>query len=720
MKKKCAIILLILMALGIAATVAACSPAVEIASVAISENSGEYKTRYIVGEDLDITGIVLTVTRTDGEVYEVYATDVRQDLVILNFSTAVPTDRLSVVLEYRGAATSYDISVVTEEVGTTRYDVTFDSMGGTEVEPQNIVEYGYASEPEPAPTRDGYRFMGWYTERTYNNQFNFQTARITGDITLYARWARLYTIYFYSDDGVTLVTSREVEAGGTLSDIPAVPSRDGYDAAWSRSVFANINTDVTVYAVYTRQTFDVTFCYRDADGRTLNTLRVFEGVEYGTDLWEEEAAAIAAITDAVPDTVGNSVFTGTWSNEASLRNVTSDIIAEAQFAAARYTVTYYWNYPDDYAGEDFGAEYGEAAEVTYNTPIRTAPEDPSLEGYRFDGWFTQTGAVTRWDFTNGLVTRDMSLYAGWTKLYTVSRYVPSELFPPEDGTVTTEHNGREYRLYSVSSVPSGGSDPLGEVPALTGYTGAWYFVNGDAATQSGLTAITADITLFADYEKIVYNVTFYEYDRVTVAEIQRVAYMDYASPASVTPSRTGYTFAGWDYDFDTPVTASINIYPTYTANAYTVRFFADDTDAAYTDVTVIYGDVVGLITPDRRQGYRFDGWLTARDGVTEWADSVVLTAETLAEHGVIASAEDFDFAPDAVVLRLYAGWVMQFSVIFLDAEGGGIEGSDLSLDAGHVPQKDEEFRIGGWLFTIADADAKQIHTVIATRESSEE
>ena len=47
-------------------------------------------------------------------------------------------------------------------------------------------------------------------------------------------------------------------------------------------------------------------------------------------------------------------------------------------------------------------------------------------------------------------------------------------------------------------------------------------------------------------------------------------------------------------------------------------------------------------------------------------------------------------------------------------------GGYLSLDAGHVPQKDEEFRIGGWLFTIADADAKQIHTVIATRESSEE
>ena len=54
--------------------------------------------------------------------------------------------------------------------------------------------------------------------------------------------------------------------------------------------------------------------------------------------------------------------------------------------------------------------------------------------------------------------------------------------------------------------------------------------------------------------------------------------------------------------------------------------------------------------------------------------------------------------------------------IHLESDEVDTIGGYLSLDAGHVPQKDEEFRIAGWLFTIADADAKQIHTVIARRD----
>ena len=432
MKNKCALILLILLSLGIIAATVACSPAVEIASIAISEKSGDFKTEYLVGEELNIDGIALTVTRTDGEVYDVYATDIRQDLRILNFSTEKPTDRLSVVLEYKGVSTSYDIVVKTVEAGTVRYTVSFDSMGGSEVKSQSVIEYGRAAEPE-TPVREGYRFIGWYTENTFNNQFNFATAQITADTVLYARWARLYTISFYSDDLTTLITTREVEAGGTLSDIPTVPARDGYDASWSRTVFTNINQDVTVYAQYVRQTFTVTFSYRDEDGRTLREVGRIENVPYGTDLIATQSDRIDAFTAAVPEIVGNRRFTGSWdsASASALRYVTADIYAEAAFNTISYTVVYYWNYPDG-TGET-GAVYGDSVQVTYNTPIRTAPADPSLDGYRFDGWFRQSGARDKWDFTNDLVTADTALYAGWTKLYKVSRYVPSSIIVPEEG-----------------------------------------------------------------------------------------------------------------------------------------------------------------------------------------------------------------------------------------------------------------------------------------------
>ena len=42
-------------------------------------------------------------------------------------------------------------------------------------------------------------------------------------------------------------------------------------------------------------------------------------------------------------------------------------------------------------------------------------------------------------------------------------------------------------------------------------------------------------------------------------------------------------------------------------------------------------------------------------------------------------------------------------------------GGYLSLGAGHVPQQGEEFTLDGWTFTIADADAKQIHKVRVRR-----
>lgn len=63
------------------------------------------------------------------------------------------------------------------------YTVSFQSNGGSAVESQQIEEDGSASEP-PVPSREGYRFIGWYFG---GEPYNFQLP-ITGDITLEAVW----------------------------------------------------------------------------------------------------------------------------------------------------------------------------------------------------------------------------------------------------------------------------------------------------------------------------------------------------------------------------------------------------------------------------------------------------------------------------------------------------------------------------------------------------
>ncbi len=54
--------------------------------------------------------------------------------------------------------------------------------------------------------------------------------------------------------------------------------------------------------------------------------------------------------------------------------------------------------------------------------------------------------------------------------------------------------------------------------------------------------------------------------------------------------------------------------------------------------------------------------------------------------------------------------------IHLESDEVDTIGGYLSIEAGHVPQKGEQFRIAGWIFSVTDADAKQIHTVLAERE----
>ena len=69
---------------------------------------------------------------------------------------------------------------------TQTYTVTFDSNGGSTVTPQTVKKNSLAQQPAE-PTRNGYKFDGWYTAASGGQKFSFDTA-ITANITLYAHW----------------------------------------------------------------------------------------------------------------------------------------------------------------------------------------------------------------------------------------------------------------------------------------------------------------------------------------------------------------------------------------------------------------------------------------------------------------------------------------------------------------------------------------------------
>ena len=82
------------------------------------------------------------------------------------------------------------ILVVALEMRDPGFTITFDSRGGTDVPAHNQM-YGELLEvPEP-PTREGYRFTGWYTDASCDMLCNVEVQTIETDMTLYAGWEKL-------------------------------------------------------------------------------------------------------------------------------------------------------------------------------------------------------------------------------------------------------------------------------------------------------------------------------------------------------------------------------------------------------------------------------------------------------------------------------------------------------------------------------------------------
>ena len=69
------------------------------------------------------------------------------------------------------------------------YTVTFDSQGGTDVEPKvlKVLDGSLISAPE-APSKTNCDFGGWYQDEDCTTPWNFSEDTVTDDITLYAKW----------------------------------------------------------------------------------------------------------------------------------------------------------------------------------------------------------------------------------------------------------------------------------------------------------------------------------------------------------------------------------------------------------------------------------------------------------------------------------------------------------------------------------------------------
>ena len=108
-----------------------------------------------------------------------------------------------------------------------KYEVKFNTNGGTIIEVQSIKKGETASKPAD-PTKDGYVFDNWYL----NDEVYDFSKEVTEDITLEARWTEVdidkeeYTVTFNTDGG-SKISSVKVTEGNKVTK-PTNPTKDGY------------------------------------------------------------------------------------------------------------------------------------------------------------------------------------------------------------------------------------------------------------------------------------------------------------------------------------------------------------------------------------------------------------------------------------------------------------------------------------------------------------
>gem|GEM_PF-3591586 len=112
--------------------------------------------------------------------------------------------------------------------------VSFNTNGGSYIEDQIVAE-GYRAKKPASPEKAGYRFMGWYSDSSLGNTFDFET-QITTNIELFASWKKVITVSYDSNGGDGEIQSQTLLEGEEVTLRENAFTRTDYGfACWNTS-----------------------------------------------------------------------------------------------------------------------------------------------------------------------------------------------------------------------------------------------------------------------------------------------------------------------------------------------------------------------------------------------------------------------------------------------------------------------------------------------------
>ncbi len=466
---------------------------------------------------------------------------------------------------------------------------------------------------------------------------------VTGDAVYTAQFgdkeAKKYTITFDTNGGTPVAPI--TQAFGTDVTAPADPTKEGYAFdGWDKEIPATMPAeDMTITAKWDANEYTITF--ETNGGSPVDPITQ----DYGTDVTAPNDPAKEGYT-----------FVG-WDKEIPATMPAQDMIITAQWEINEYTITF-----DTQGGT-------EIAPITqdYGTDV-TAPNAPAKEGYTFAGWDEEIPAT--------MPAEDMTITAQWKiNEYTIT-------FDTQGGT-TIAPITQDY-----------GTDVTAPAdPTKEGYT----FAGWDKEIPATMPAKNMIIT--AQWDPNQYTITFDTKGGSAVDPITQDFGTDVTAPTD--PTKTGYTFKGWDKEIPSTMPAeNVEVKAQWKANTYTVTFNADGGEVNPASKTVVYDSAYGTLPVPTKDGYEFVCWKLDDEAIT--ADSIVRNAEDV---------------------TLTAQWRSNERAITFDTDGGSaiapiVQDIGTAVTAPADPTK-EGYTFTGWDKELPAVMPAEDMTVTAQWEANE-
>lgn len=258
-----------------------------------------------------------------------------------------------------------------------KFTLSFETNGGTEIA---SVQLDKGAEYDlPAAERTGYEFDGWYLNADFTGE---KTTKVTvnENVTVYAKWGKLYKLTFDLNGGSMDKTSVYVKAGELVTSAVnglAPTKADHQFGVWQAdgkdltSSYVMPEKDITLTVKY-KTKYTVTLWKEDMNGTYVEEAQKVVDYAYAGTFVTKDFGGAGFELDANAE--GSKPL-------AKISETVSENAFVLYYKRSDITVRFDSNYPDDAKKEDEVTEktvkYGQEIDVPYNY---------TAKGYYLAGW----------------------------------------------------------------------------------------------------------------------------------------------------------------------------------------------------------------------------------------------------------------------------------------------------------------------------------------------